>query len=227
MNDNEKIIQQEIAPLVISEEINEPLPVEKEKKATAFLKLKPTQKLIYIAIFITVAIVLKRFSITLGGSKLSFLYIPVYLAGAMLGPIGGFAVGAVGDVLGHLWSSSGGMPNFIVTLGNGLMGGIMGFVFYIKKGNYSLKLVIGALLALLVCTLGVNTIGLQLQFSLEGVKYLDGGGFFKSWWNTLIYPLPGAVMPRIAFQPIVVIINLALTIPVYMALRKISFSKLV
>lgn len=216
----QKNIQQEIAPLDISEKEIMSQPAEKkENKAAAFFKLSSTQKITYFAILIAISVVLKRFSITIGATKISFLYLPVYLAGALMGPFAGFAVGGIGDILGTLLK---GEPlNFIITFGNALMGAIMGLIFCFKKGNPNLKLIIGAVISLFICSFGINTIGLNVSLTISGAKgYLT----IDRWWSTLILPT-FSPLPRIALQPIVVTINLMLVIPAYTALKKLNRQK--
>jgi hypothetical protein len=119
-------------------------------------------------------------------------------------------------------------PDLTVTAGNTLMGVIMGLAFYLPKIQPIAKMVIGSVAALIICSLGINTVATALTAILygggpdgaTGVLLLDGGKFtIVSWWRALVIPYGGAIVPRIAVQPSMVAINLGLAIPVYGALK--------
>ncbi|MDR3318587.1 MAG: folate family ECF transporter S component [Clostridiales bacterium] len=200
----EEIVQQEIAPLDDSDkiEIIESQPVEKKKnKAAAFFKLSSTRKITYMAVLIALAVTAKYYSITLPTTKISLFYIPVYLSGALFGPIFGFAVGAGADLVGGFLQGLSISP--LITLGNGLSGAIFGFVFLFKKGSPYLKLALGAIAALLICTYGINSYGISTATG-------------TTWLGTLMTGIP----PRIAMQPIVLAINMAVIFPIYFVTEK-------
>ena len=217
---SEKNIQQEIAPLKFSEEESLPQPVKKKKWAAVFFDLTPTQTITYMAVLVAVAVVLKMFSLSLGTTKISFLYLPAFLAGALMGPLAGFVVGGLGDAIGS--SIQFGSPNLIILAGNALMGAIVGFVFMIfRKNKPYVNIIIGAVFALIICSLIINTIGSGLySAALGNALILDDGKFtVVSWWRTLVLPMSSPI-PRIALQPIMVAINTALCIPCYYAIKR-------
>jgi ECF transporter S component (folate family) len=186
-----------------------------------------TQTIAYLAVLTALAVVVKRFSIDLGpNSKVSFLYLPVYLAGALFGPLGGALVAGIGDALGSTLQY--GSPDPAVLGGNTLMGLIMGFTFRIPKLSPVVKITLGAVTALLVCSLGINTVATATTAILysggpngaTGVLLLEGGRFtIVSWWRALVIPYGGALLPRIVVQPIMIALNLGLAIPIYGALK--------
>ena len=60
-----------------------------------------THRLVLMAMFVAVQIILSRFlSINLWNLKIGFSFIPIVLAGILLGPLSAGLVGLVADVLG-------------------------------------------------------------------------------------------------------------------------------
>lgn len=205
MNEKKFLVQQEIAPS--TKAVTPPV----EHKAATFFKLTATRKVTYMAVLIAVAIALKAYSIPISSStRISFLYIPCYLAGAFFGPLFGFCTGIVGDIVGY-YVKSGGMFNPIITLGNGLTGFIVGVVFLFKGKNNYLKLIIGCFISMIICSLGINTFGLAVMGSSEG----------NIWSRYVYYLLFYGAIPRIVFQPIVAAINIALSLGLYPVMRKL------
>ena len=225
MNEEKEPVQQEIAPFDVSEHNGDvlPQPVEKNKnKAAAFFRLTATRRIAYSGVLIALAVTLKYFSLPIGGTSVSFFYLPVYLAGALFGPLAGFVVGGVGDMLGATLQY--GSPDFVVSLGNSLMGLIMGLAFMLPKLKPQIKLVIGAAVALVVCSIGINTLGNAITLVVAGYDPAaaaqltgDGNSWFTIWWLMLVLPLP---VPRIVMQPIMVAINTAIAIPIYVILKR-------
>lgn len=218
-----KTVQQEIAPYAPGQAGAMPHSVEKKRTAAVFFELTATKRIAFIAMLSAIAVVLKCVSIPLGMVSISFLYLPVYLAGAMFGPLVGMAVGGIGDALGATIQY--GSPDPLVTLGNAVMGGIMGLSFLVfKKAKPQYRLIIGAVVALFVCSLGINTVANAITSLLytpsTGAILLDNGKFtILTWWRALVLPINSPI-PRIALQPIMVAVNTAMAIPVYLALQR-------
>lgn len=129
---------------------------------------KNAKYITYLATFTALATLANCFTIPFGGGTnfISLVYIPCFLAGIFLGPIAGFAVGAIGDLLGILIMPFGPwMP--LITLASGLLGFIPGIVFKFVKTKYTmLKLLVSIVLCLLICTAGLNTLGTFLLYAV-------------------------------------------------------------
>ncbi len=206
MSEKKNFAQQEIAPC---EDKTQPAEPKTKKSVAYFFSLDATRRAAYLAILIALAIVLKLFGIDLPAGKVSLFYIPCYLAGAFFGPFVGFTTGALGDLIGFI--IKGGTPNPIITLGNGIMGFIVGVAFRIfPKLKPEIRLIIGVYISMLVCTLGINTLGLAVMYGSPSVT---------RWQNYLAQLAHGAI-PRVLFQPIVITVNLIITTGLYYVLRK-------
>lgn len=128
---------------------------------------KNTKRITFLAAFTALATLANIFVIPLngGGNYISLLYIPCFFAGIFLGPLCGFAVGALSDVIGMLINPLGPwLP--LITLASGLLGFIPGVVFkYVKIKSKTLKLLISVGLCLVICTCGLNTLATYLAYS--------------------------------------------------------------
>jgi ECF transporter S component (folate family) len=124
-------------------------------------KLSLNQKIAFSAVLAAICIAIKSISINIPPLKISFSYIPNFLAGIYLGPICGLAVGLIGDVLGTL--IQGGTPIILIAAANGLMGFSMGMVFhYSYVNNLYFKIIAGAFTVLVLVTYGINTLAFIL-----------------------------------------------------------------
>lgn len=104
---------------------------------------------------------------TIGGFRVSFVYIPWIIGGVVLGPIGGCAVSLITDILGTFINGQTPIP--LMMLGNALYPLFPALAFRLPGKYQYLKIVVGSCVSLLVCTLGFNTLSLA-QF--YGVPYL-------------------------------------------------------
>ena len=129
---------------------------------------KNAKYITYLATFTALATLANCFTIPFGGGSnfISLVYIPCFLAGIFLGPVGGFAVGAIGDILGIIIMPFGPwMP--LITLASGLLGLIPGIIFKVMKTKITeVKLVVSILLCLVICTAGLNTLGTFLLYAV-------------------------------------------------------------
>lgn len=168
-------------------------------------KLKLSQKIAFAAVFAALCIIIKFLTFPALGLKISFSYIPNFLAGIFLGPVYGMAVGFTGDILGTTLQGNTISP--LILLGNTLMGGIMGVVFkysYVK--NIYLKIIAGAFCVLVIVTYGINTIAMVLP----PLKY----------YSTYIISLSARIP-----QGIVLAVNTILVVSLFLALDKTFFKK--
>ena len=160
---------------------------------------KKTKLIVFIAALAAVSIVSNVFSIVLAGSNvLTFNYTIYFIAGIFLGPIGGFCVGIVGDLLGFIILPQGAFNPFILA-SSGLLGLIPGLVFrFIKIDNDFIKLLISYVACFLICTAFLNTYGLYIMVHLANPNITH-----KTFWAYFVGRVPG--------QLVVVIVNFALT----------------
>ena len=128
---------------------------------------KNSKTIAYMAVFTALATIANIYVIPLGGGGnfLSLVYIPCFFAGIFLGPVCGFTVGLMADVLGAIINPLG--PYLIlVGLASGLLGCIPGLVFkYVKLKSDTVKLFIAIVLCLIICTCGLNTLATFLAYS--------------------------------------------------------------
>ena len=128
---------------------------------------KKVRLIVFIAALAALSIVTNVFTVVLyGNNSLSFTYLTSFIAGIFLGPIGGVAVGLIGDGLGHLIAPKGAFNPYIF-VSAGLIGLIPGLVFKFFRFVKSdfIKLLISYVLCFLICTAFLNTYGLWLLYS--------------------------------------------------------------
>ena len=167
-----------------------------------------TKRIAYLAIFVALAVVTNIFTITfsfMGSNAISFNYVPCFFAGIFLGPISGFIVGVMSDVLGCIIAPKGPwLP--LITLASGLLGLIPGLVFKIKKVNPYILMAISIVIVFVVCTAGLNTLAIFLA-------YFKGKKTFFAYLGA-----------RVGMQAIVVAINTVLLYALYYPLKKLIFN---
>lgn len=132
--------------------------------------------MVYIATMVAVSIVLKLVSNTLSQTlptflKISLAYLGWYISAAVLGPYIGCAVACISDLTGQWLIPTGGAPNPVLLVSNGLNAMIFGLIFKYVKFNklpryadFIIRAIIGALAASLVCTFGLSTFGLWIYY---------------------------------------------------------------
>lgn len=128
--------------------------MSKSKKVTLFITLA--------AIFIAMEIVFSRFlSFHPWNMKIGLAFFPVMMAGYMLGPVGGAAVGLISDIIGAtLFPSGAFFPGFTATAT--LTGLIFGLCFY-KKVNIG-RILIAVLSNQLICSITLNSLWLSIMY---------------------------------------------------------------
>lgn len=128
---------------------------------------KSTKIITYTAVFTALAAIANIFVIPLGGNTnfISLVYIPCFFAGIFLGPVLGFTVGVLADIIGMIINPLGAwLP--LITLASGLLGLIPGLVFkYVKVKSDTVKLLLSIYLCLIICTCGLNTLATYLAYS--------------------------------------------------------------
>ena len=86
-----------------------------------FIGLSSGKKIAYLAVFSAVMVLVNAFSLDVSPSfKISFTAAAAFITGAMFGPVGGFSVCFVGDMIGCL--IAGQAPNPLIMLATGMLG---------------------------------------------------------------------------------------------------------
>lgn len=136
-----------------------------------------TRTVVYIATMVAISIVLKLISNTLSQTlptflKLSLAYLGWYISAAILGPYIGAAVACISDLTGQWLIPTGGAPNPLLLLSNGLNALIFGLIFRYVRFNklqtfadYCVRAIIGAFASAVVCTFGLSTFALWFYYS--------------------------------------------------------------
>ncbi|MFQ7036358.1 MAG: ECF transporter S component [Candidatus Borkfalkia sp.] len=134
-----------------------------------FIGLSSGKKIAYLAVFSAVMVLVNAFSwITLVHS---FTAAAAFITGAMFGPVGGFSVCFVGDLIGCL--IAGQAPNPLIMLATGMLGLIPGCIMTYIKGFFYLKAILSFALCLLICTAGINTFAIYFYYSSRSVSYFS------------------------------------------------------
>ena len=169
-----------------------------------FLSMKAAKKIAYVGVFTALSIVVNMFSIDVSPSlKISFNYFLSFFCGVTFGPVIGFAICFIGDLLAFLLPMSGGIYWFPTGICSGLLAFIPGIIFttvhFKFKGGVFVKTAIAIVLMYLFITCGLGAYSNYLY-----VKYLVYAGkeYTKVFW---VY-LGG----KILFSTIVSLVNYAL-----------------
>ena len=219
LNDEKnEIVQQEIAPNEIAvSDVTAPQPVENKKnKAAAFFKRSAfflvfgnriklrnkTAYITYMSILVALALIISFIKYDIGPMKVSFNYIPCFIAGIFFGPLFAVCVGLVIPIGQFL--SLGYWPWALNMVGFALMGFIMSITVQgikTKKIGLAVKIILGAVTVCFAVTYGVNTVA----YMIEPI----GNSYYGwSYFRILFYSVP----PRALFQPIVLAINTVITV---------------
>ena len=133
-------------------------------------QMSMTHRLVLMAMFAAVQIVLSRFlSINLWNLKIGFSFIPVVIAGILLGPVSAGLGGLVSDVIGATLFPIGtffpgfSLTSFITSFGYG---------FFLYK-NQSMKNIVAAVLfSEIVGTIFLNTLWISMLYGTPFVAVL-------------------------------------------------------
>ena len=127
-----------------------------------------THRIVAIACLVAINIILSRWlSISMWNSKIGFAFIPVALAGILLGPLAAGLTGAIGDFLGAILFPIGPyFPGFTLTAF------IIGIVYgsFIKKSQKTRNIVCAVLINQILLSFLLNTLWISI---LYGSPYLS------------------------------------------------------
>lgn len=139
-----------------------------------YLSFSRGGKIAYAAVFTALSVIANVFAIPLLDIQFSLTFTVTFLSGCILGPAMGFVVGFLGDLLGVLCVGLPYMPFVgIATATIGLIGGFVVKIPLRFRGALYIKLVLGEVLCLIICTCGINSYGLYVLYGL--------GNTFRDW----------------------------------------------
>lgn len=129
-----------------------------------------THRLVLAAMLVAVQIILSRFlSLSLWNLKLGFSFLPIALAGILLGPLGAGLVGLVSDVVGAILFPIGTFfPGFSLTAF--LVG--FGYGFFLQKEQGIRQIILAVLFSEIVGTLLLNTLWVSLLYGVPFASLL-------------------------------------------------------
>ena len=125
-------------------------------------KMSRTHQLVVMAMLVAIQVILSRFlSINLWNLKIGFAFVPIAIAGILLGPMGAGLTGAVADVIGAtLFPSGTFFPGFTLTAFVTAFG--YGFFLHKKQGMAN---ILGAVLfSEIVGTILLNTLWISIMY---------------------------------------------------------------
>jgi riboflavin transporter len=126
---------------------------------------KKTYKIVLSGILVALSIVLTRLlSINIDQYiRISFGFVPIILAGIVLGPYFGFAVGGLADFLGCLLF--GVAPYPLITLTSALVGLISWLIYRLmRKTREWIRILLAVAVIQVVCTILLQTLWLSLLY---------------------------------------------------------------
>lgn len=173
------------------------------------------KKIAYTAMLTALALLMNVYAVpnTIVGT-ISFVYVPCFLAGILLGPVIGFTVGITADLLGCVIAPKGPISG-LVLLSSGCLGLIAGLTFRLIRGEkIAVKMAVVYAAALIVCTLGLASVGNYVVTGYLQNKYI-------TFWDYLL-------IVRLPKQPFILLINCGLTYGlVKIMARQTAFRKMI
>ena len=186
-----------------------------------FLSMSAAKKMAFIGIFVALSVVVNMFPIDVSASlKISFNYFFCFFCGVIFGPVIGFAISFLGDLLAFLLPMSGGMYWFPTGICTGLLAFIPGIIFstihFKFRGGVFVKAAIAIVLMYILITCGLGALSNYLY-----VKYVIYAG---KEYNTLFFTYLGG---KILFSTIVSAVNYALVflfIPILNSIKSLNLN---
>ena len=125
-------------------------------------KMSRTHRIVLMAMLAAIQIVLSRFlSINLWNLKIGFAFVPIALAGMLLGPMGAGLTGMVADLIGAtLFPSGAFFPGFTLTA----FITAFGYGFFLQKKQNMPNILAAVLFSEIVGTLLLNTKWLSILY---------------------------------------------------------------
>ena len=125
-------------------------------------RISRTHQLVLMALLAATQIVLSRFfSINLWNLRIGFAFVPIALAGMLLGPMGAGLTGAVADIIGAtLFPSGTFFPGFTVTA----FVTAFGYGFFLQKKQSMGNILAAVLFSEIVGTILMNTLWISILY---------------------------------------------------------------
>ncbi|WP_458408181.1 folate family ECF transporter S component [Anaerotignum sp.] len=125
-------------------------------------KISTTHRLVLMAMLVAIQVILSRWlSINLWNLKIGFAFVPIALAGMLLGPVGAGLTGAVADVIGAtLFPSGTFFPGFTLTA----FITAFGYGFFLQKKQDMLHILGAVLFSEIVGTILMNTLWISIMY---------------------------------------------------------------
>ena len=138
------------------------------------------RKLVVMALLVAMSIVFARvLTISTGFVRFNLGALPTLLGAVLFGPVEGFAIGAVADMIGG--TLSGYAINPLITLGAGAVGLVAGFAFrQLSNLRLGLRLGCSVLMGHFVGSMVINSLALHL--------------FYNYPWSVLAARIPNALI---------------------------------
>ena len=125
-------------------------------------KMTRTHRIVLMAMLAAIQIVLSRFlSINLWNLKIGFAFVPIALAGMLLGPVGAGLTGMVADIIGAtLFPSGTFFPGFTLTA----FITAFGYGFFLQKKQNIGNILAAVLFSEIVGTILLNTLWISILY---------------------------------------------------------------
>ena len=190
-----------------------------------FCMSKRTYFITLIAVFSAVGIALNLLSSVMPRvdtfGRISLVYAFCFLSGILLGPWIGGGVAIISDLLPALIFPEGPwMP--LITLSNGVMAVMAGLFYKFLRGGVAFKLIIIALSAFIVCSLGLTALGEALLYNMGMQAYYPTTTFLMNAVGMDVYV--ATLVRRATVQWFWVLVN---TILAWLVLKSRAFIKFV
>lgn len=125
--------------------------------------LTKTQKIAYISMLSALSVAVNILQIPTPLAQLSLVATVCCVAGVLLGPVEGFSVGLIGDLIAGIIAPMG-VYSPIIGIGTSLFGLVPGVVFSYFKGKDWIKAIISFAITFILSSFILNTIGLCLIY---------------------------------------------------------------
>ena len=125
-------------------------------------QISTTHRIVLMAMLAATQIVLSRFlSINLWNLKIGFAFVPIAMAGMLLGPVGAGLTGMVADIIGAtLFPSGAFFPGFTLTA----FITAFGYGFFLQKKQTMTNILAAVLFSEIVGTILLNTLWISILY---------------------------------------------------------------
>ena len=125
-------------------------------------QISATHRIVLMAMLAATQIVLSRWlSINLWNLKIGFAFVPIAMAGMLLGPVGAGLTGAVADIIGAtLFPSGAFFPGFTLTA----FITAFGYGFFLQKKQSMTNILAAVLFSEIVGTICLNTLWISILY---------------------------------------------------------------